>query len=95
MESLQNLDIKTKGSATPLSASAVPGFLPSNKNGNLNKFRVRYQKLNMDELPDIAELEKIETRAIHNEGCYILSKKEFLFMDKVLILVQYLEEIKE
>ena len=49
----------------------------------------------MDELPDIAELEKIETRAIHNEGCYILSKKEFLFMDKVLILVQYLEEIKE
>jgi hypothetical protein len=95
MENLQNLDIKTRGSASPLQASAVPGFIPSSKNNNLDKFRVRYKKIDMNEPVDVAELEKIETKAIHNEGCYVLSKKEFVFMDKILILVQYLEEIKE
>jgi hypothetical protein len=96
MENLQNLDIKTKGSATPLDISSIPNFVPNGKGGiDLTKFRIRYLKLNLDELSDIAELEKIETAAIHNNGKYVISKKDFVFMDKIFILICYLEEIKE
>jgi hypothetical protein len=96
LQNLQNLDIKTKGSTSPLDGSAIPGFLPTSKAlSNLEKYRVRYQKLDMDDLGDISELEKIETRAIHNAGVYILSKKDFTFMDKMFVLISYLEETKD
>lgn len=94
---LDNLDItKLKGSATPMTMDSLPGLLSPNKDvWNPKKFRVRYQKLNMDELSDITELECLETRAIRDEGVYVMSKKEFLFMDKVFILVQYMEKDDE
>lgn len=97
MESLQNLDLKTRGSAAPLDRTSLPGMVPAGKGGavDLKKFRIRYLKLDMDNLADIAELEKIETAAIHEAGKYVWSKKEFIFMDKILILIQYIEEIKD
>lgn len=90
-----NLDLKTKGSTTPLDPASIPNFIPSGKNGGFNseKFRVRYQKLDMDNPADVAELEKIETKALHNTGCFVWSKKDYVFMDRIFILVQYLEEI--
>lgn len=93
--SLDNLDIKTKrGSTTPLTPDSLPGLLPpvSKDRLDLKKYKVRYQKLDMNELGDIAELERIETLAIRDEGIYLLSKKDFIFMDKVFILVGYLEK---
>lgn len=96
MSNLQNLDLKSKGSTSPLEMSSIPGLVSKGKSEiDYKKFRVRYLKLNMDELSDIAELEKIETSAIHNAGVFVWSKKEFIFMDKIFILIQYLEEIKE
>lgn len=96
MNGFDNLDIKTKGVTTPLDAASLPNFMPSNKQGlDFKKLRVRYLKLDMDDLADISELEKIETKSIRNEGCYVMAKKEFIFMDRIFILVQYLEEATE
>lgn len=90
---LGNLDAtKTKGT-TPLDPASIPGFL-STKKADATKYKVRYQKLNLDEIGDIVELENIETRAIRGEGVFVMSKKDFAFMDKIFILISYLEEEK-
>ena len=92
---LDNLDVTKKGgSISPIEPGSLPGLLPTPYKDaiDLNKFKVRYQKLDMDELGDIAELEKIETKAIRNEGVYVLMKKDFVFMDRVLMLISYLEK---
>lgn len=95
LKTLDNLDIskKTGGSTSPLDNS-FPGLLPQvNKNSwDPSKFTVRYQKLSMEEPGDIIELERIETKAIRNNGIYVLAKKEFIFMDKIFVLINYLEE---
>ena len=94
--SLDNLDItkKIKGSTTSVDAESLPGILPTPKKGvlDLNKFSVRYQKLDMDTPGDVVELERIESRAVKNDGIYLLSKKDYLFMDRIIILISYLEE---
>jgi hypothetical protein len=93
---LENLDIKIRGTAQPVDPASIPGFLPkSKKDTNFDNYKVRYQKLDMDKPGDIGELELIETKAVRNQGIYVLSKKEFSFMDKMFILINYLEEIKE
>lgn len=56
------------------------------------KQRVRYQSFDMRDLGDLAELERIETKAWRNEGVYILERKNYTFMDKMYFLVQYIEE---
>lgn len=90
---LGNLDItKTKGVTTPVTADSLPGILPSVPKDDLdmNKYRVKYLKLDMNEIADITELENIETRAIRNKGVYLLSKEKFIFMDKMYMLISYL-----
>jgi hypothetical protein len=93
--SIENLEFKTKrGSTTPLTPDALPGLLPSvNKGINLKNYKVRYQKLDLNELGDVTELERIETLAIRDEGIYLLSKKDFIFMDKIFMIVSYLEKV--
>ena len=94
-DALQNLEVKPRGSATPLDAASIPGFLPKTKpEVSLEKFKIRYQKFDLDDIVDVTELEKIETKAIHNAGVFILSEKDFVFMDRMFILVKYMEEIK-
>lgn len=75
----------------PSDPASLPDILAAAGKKAASKYRVRYQKLNMDELGDISELERIETKVIQGEDLFVLSKKEFLFMDKVYILVSYLE----
>ena len=72
---------------------SLPGFGPSNAADAFDptKYKVRYTKVDFDDLGSIAELEILETRAIRNEGVFILSKEKFNFMDKVFMLVGYLE----
>lgn len=96
LQNLQNLDVKTRGTTTPLDISSIPNFVPNAKGSNgLQNYRIRYLKLNLDDLADIAELEKIETKAIRGEGCYILGKKDFFFMDKIFILLNFMEEVPD
>jgi hypothetical protein len=77
---------------TPTDPAALPDLLAAAAKTQNKRYKVRYQKLNMDELGDIAELEKIETKVWQGEAeVYVLSKKEFVFMDKIFILIGYLE----
>lgn len=87
-------EIVNKRNTSPLDPGTMPGLIPKPDPGALdfNKLVVRYAKLDMDELSDITELEKIETKAYRNQGVYVLSKKEFTFMDKMFILIGYMEE---
>lgn len=89
---LSNLDAGKRGSISKIDPVTIPGFVPdSNKAFDATKHRVRYSKIDLDDLASIAELEILETKALRNEGVYILSKEKFPFMDKVFIIVQYIE----
>ncbi len=87
----QEILAQMKGSVTQMSAHDVPGFIPSKK-AAMNKVRVRYGKFNLDDLADVAELERIETKNLRGEGIFISAKKDFFFMDKIFMLVTYVEE---
>lgn len=93
LEQLQNLDIKSKP-ANNTTGLSLPGFAgPASKSAlDFSNLKIRYLKIDMDDLSSVADLERIETKAIRNEGVYILGKKEFIFMDKIFILVNYMEE---
>ena len=89
---LSNLDAGKRGSVTKIDPVTIPGYVPdSNKAFDADKHRVRYSKIDMDDLGSIAGLEILETRALRNQGVYILSKEKFTFMDKIFLLVQYIE----
>lgn len=79
---------------TRIDPVSLPGFGPSNAADAFdpNKYKVRYAKIDFDDPGSIAELEILETRAIRNKGIYILSKEKMAFMDKMFVVVGYLEE---
>lgn len=92
---LSNLDAGKKGSISKIDPVTIPGFVPDNKGFDADKHRIRYSKIDLDDLGSIAELELLETRALRNQGVYILNKEKFPFMDKVFIIVQYIEKVPE
>lgn len=87
---LANLDA-SKGGISKIDPVTIPGFAPSAKGFDVDKHRVRYSKIDLDDLGSIAELEILETRALRNQGVYILSKSNMTFMDKYYVIVQYIE----
>lgn len=82
---------------TKIDPISLPGFGPAGAGGDmdLEKFRVKYSKIDFDDAGSIAELEILETRAIQNKGVYILSKEKYNFMDKCFLIVGYMEQIVE
>lgn len=56
------------------------------------KQQIRYQSFDMRDLGDVAELERIETRAWRGQGIYIIDYKNYIFMDKMFYLVKYVED---
>lgn len=79
----------------PLSAvdKGIPGMTSAfNTGSGMDKFRVRYVKFNLNEQTEVADLERLETRAIRNLGVYILEHKDYVFMENMYIMVKYLEE---
>lgn len=89
-----NLNVSSGKGISKIDPVSIPGFGPANQQGALDmkKHRIRYSKIDLDDPGSIAELEILETRAIRNEGIYIIGKEKFPFMDKVMIVVQYLEK---
>jgi hypothetical protein len=79
----------------------MPGFASMGPKGDLDysKYRVRYLKVDCDDIGSLAELELIETRGIQKKGreqqIVVLNKTGWSFMDKYLLLVTYLELIDE
>lgn len=77
---------------SPNNPLSLPEMLSSKKKASdISHYRVRYKKFNLDDPGDVIELEHIETRAIQNKGVFIWSKKDFIFMDKLFMLIQYIE----
>ena len=79
---------------TKINPVSLPGFGPSNASDNFDpsRYKVKYAKIDFDDLGSVSILEILETRAIHNTGIFILSKDRYNFMDKAFMLVSYLEE---
>ena len=92
MSNLQNLDVKNKKDA--IAENGIPSILPKSNSSSsgMDKMRVRYQKFDLDQPAEVAELERVMTRSIRNEGVFILSKKDFIFMDRMFMLIEYMEE---
>jgi len=72
---------------------SIPGFgIPNNQGGfDPSKHSVHYAKIDLDDLGSITTLEILETRALRNEGVFILTKDRYIFMDKCFMIVSYLE----
>lgn len=91
---LANLDVSKGKGISKISPVSIPGFVPDNSKGfDVSKHRVRYAKIDLDDIGSIAELEILETKALHNDGVYILSKDRVAWMDKVFLILQYIEKI--
>jgi hypothetical protein len=73
---------------------SLPGFAPKQQNSfDISKFRVRYMKTDMDDTGSITDLEIIETKGLKGEEIVVLNKHIYTFMDKVFVLVTFLEAI--
>ncbi len=72
---------------------SIPGFGPAAPGEvDLKKYKVRYLKIDMDDVASVTELEILETAALRNDGIFILNKDKFVFMDKYFFVVSYLEQ---
>lgn len=76
------------------SSVSIPEFAPNKTQEavDASKFKVRYAKIDFDDFASVAELESIETRAIRDDGIYVLSRKDFVFQDRIFMLVSYMEK---
>lgn len=81
-------------SPVKLETIALPGFGPAQQGAglNLDDYRVRYIKLDMDDPGSVAEAEIIETRGLAGIDIVVLNKDKFTFMDKYFLIIQYLEK---
>lgn len=96
IENIGNVDGSTlkKAATTSLKDDPmqIPGFVPG-KGKSTKDTRVRFGRFNMSELADVAELEKIETKAIRGDGVWILKEQTYVFMQDMYYVVQYIEEV--
>jgi hypothetical protein len=58
------------------------------------KYRVRYGKYDLDDMGAVADLENIETAGLTGTDIVVLNKDKFVFMDRYLMVVTYLEKIE-
>jgi hypothetical protein len=59
------------------------------------KYRVRYGKYDLDDLGAVTELELVETRGLAGKEIVVLNKDKMSFMDKMYLILTYLELIEE
>jgi hypothetical protein len=77
---------------------AMPGYGSGNVGAKqkLDKYAVRYLKVDIDDAAGVLELSSIETRALHaNEKdpeVVLIDKDKFTFMDKYFLILKYLEK---
>lgn len=73
---------------------SLPPMADKLKNKNeYSNYSVKYIKANMDEMGDMGALQEILTRSINGSGdIVVLSRDKFAFMDKMFLIVEYLEK---
>ena len=70
----------------------LPNFGPK-PDTDLNKYKVRYLKANLDDPGDRTELEIIETKGIKGDNeVVLLSVDKFACMDRYYIVLKYMEK---
>lgn len=73
---------------------SIPGFgSASQTEFDPEKFCIRYAKIDLDDPTSLADLEMLETRALRNNGIFILTKDKFTFADKYYMIISYLEQL--
>lgn len=87
-----NLDTSRAPSVSKIDPVTIPGFVPSKPGFEADKHRVRYLKVDLDDLAALSELEILETKVLQGRDVYVLDKTKYSFMDKMYILVQYVEK---
>lgn len=73
----------------------LPGMVRKGQDPELvmrQKQRVRFQRFNMSDPGDMAELERIETKAWRGQGTYLIEEKNYIFMDVMYYLIKYIED---
>jgi hypothetical protein len=73
---------------------SLPGFGPQAKD-DMSKYAVRYLKANLDEADQRIELETVETKGIRGEDIVIIQRQNFTFMDKMFMVLTYLEKVRD
>lgn len=94
---LGNLDgssLKAAGTTPITKDSPLPGLTRGPREAIINpeRQRVRYDTFNMNDPLDIAELEKIETKAWRGQGVYIISTTSHTAMENLYYVVKYIED---
>ena len=94
MAGIENLNGSAlKGSVENVTFDSLPGLLPKKtEKFDIKEYHVRYGKFNIGNDDEMGILERIETRALHGDGIVVLSKKDFVFMDQMFMMIQYLEK---
>lgn len=99
INSLGNLDVTKTGGAkvSKIDPASIPGFagIPKSAVWDPSKYRVRYLRVNLSDADSLSQAEDVETRAIRDEGVYILNRERFVFMDQILLLLNYIERIDD
>lgn len=88
---LEAQQVKNLTTTDPVTMPGL-GLPPKSNQFDIKKYKMRYAKIDFDDMASIAELEILETRALHNLGVHVLSKDRFNFMDKCFLIVGYLEK---
>jgi len=69
----------------------LPGFTGGKTGFDPLKYKVKYAKIDLDDVASRAELEILETKGLTGTDIVVLSKSSFTFMDKYFIIITYLE----
>ena len=73
----------------------MPSFGLSNSKDifDTSKWKVRILKVDLDDPEQLLQLEDIETKSIRSEGILVVSTDKFTFMDKMFIVLRYMEQL--
>lgn len=79
---------------TPVQEFSLPGMFGSQSDTSKiwESYSVKYKKFDLDEVADVLELQNIETVGLKGQDIVVLKKDGFAFMDKYMIVIQYLEK---
>ena len=73
----------------------MPGISGNLSDMKLEKYKIKYLKVDLDDAAGMLELSDIETKALHskpgNEEIVLVSTNNFTFMEKYFIILKYLE----
>lgn len=75
----------------------MPGISGDLSSMKLEKYKIKYKKVDVDDPVAMLELSDIETKALHakhgDEEIVLVSTDKFTFMEKYFVILKYMEKI--